>query len=263
MLGRRARTGLLLVALALAASACSNPFRHDSEADKVTPPPLEACRNLTVADIGFATNSSAIVPCTSSHTAQTFAVGQLPASTGSSYDDKRHASFVYTTCTKAFRDFLGADESLAMRVQLSWAWFRPSARGWKNGARWYRCDLVGGPTGATMLRALPMTAKDMFANALPDAWLTCALGNGVTRGARIPCSEKHAWRAVTTVKVGQPTDPYPGDHLVQVRSRDYCQASVGGYLHYPPDFDFGYTWFHADQWAVGNRRTICWARTDQ
>ena len=39
-----------------------------------------------------------------------------------------------------------------MRVQLSWAWFRPSERGWDKGARWYRCDLVGGPANADVVR---------------------------------------------------------------------------------------------------------------
>jgi hypothetical protein len=261
VLGRRARASLVLVVVALAASACTNPWRHDDESDRVALAPLGACRDLKAADLGRPTNTSAVVPCSRRHTAQTFAVGTLPAGTGSAYDDKRHGSWVFATCSRAFRDFLGVDESLALRVQLSWAWFRPSARGWKNGARWYRCDLVGGPTGATELRDLPTTARGLFASARPDAWMTCALGAGVTRGARIPCSQKHAWRAVTTVKVGQPGDAYPGDRVVQVRSREFCQASVGGWLHYPPDFDFGFTWFHDDQWAVGNRRAICWART--
>ena len=39
-----------------------------------------------------------------------------------------------------------------MRVQLSWAWFRPSERGWKKGDRWYRCDLVGGTAQADVVR---------------------------------------------------------------------------------------------------------------
>ena len=31
-----------------------------------------------------------------------------------------------------------------MRTVLSWAWFRPSEEAWDQGARWYRCDVVGG-----------------------------------------------------------------------------------------------------------------------
>jgi hypothetical protein len=34
-------------------------------------------------------------------------------------------------------------------------------------------------------------------------------------------------------------------------------------MNYPVDFDYGYTWFHEAEWKAGNRRAICWARTDQ
>jgi hypothetical protein len=34
-------------------------------------------------------------------------------------------------------------------------------------------------------------------------------------------------------------------------------------MHYPPDYGFGYTWFREADWDTGNRRSVCWARTDQ
>ncbi len=255
------RTPLLLPVLAVLLVGCSVPFAGDSRAEQVAAPKLGACRDLSAADLKRASNDTDVVACSEDHTAQTFAVGPLPTGTGSAYRDKRHGRFVYTTCQQAFRDFLGADESLAMRVQLSWAWFRPSEAAWKQGARWYRCDLVGGPVGATKLHDLPEDGKGMFAESLPDRWLTCARGSTVASGTKVACSEKHDWRAVTTVKVGRPEDPYPGDRLVQVRSRDYCSESVGGWMHYPPDYDYGYSWFREAQWKAGNRRSVCWAKT--
>ena len=33
--------------------------------------------------------------------------------------------------------------------------------------------------------------------------------------------------------------------------------------NYPVDYDFGYTWFHEAEWEAGNRRSVCWAKTDQ
>ena len=38
----------------------------------------------------------------------------------------------------------------------------------------------------------------------------------MAQGEKVPCSAKHDWRAVTTVKIGQPEDEYPdpsGNHL--------------------------------------------------
>lgn len=258
---RRLSVTVSWLTAALLLAGCSNPLHSDDESDLTTPPEVGACRDLQADDLVEPTNRSPVVPCTEDHTAQTFTTGDLPTSTGPSYRDSGHGKYVHGVCQKAFRTFLGADESKVMRSQLSWAWFRPSERGWERGARWYRCDLVGGPADATRLRDLPQDAEGMFAEQPPDAWMTCALGETVSTSTKIPCTSEHTWRAVTTIKVGQPDDPYPGDRIVQVRSRDFCQDSVGGWLGYPPEYDFGYTWFRADRWAAGNRRSICWAKT--
>jgi hypothetical protein len=257
------RRTVALLTLALVATSCGNAFHHDTAADRLTPPELGACRDLGADDLDQPSDASPAVSCAKRHTAQTFAVGTLPASTGSSYGDKRHGTFVFDRCSQAFRDFLGVDDGLALRVQLSWAWFRPSERGWGRGARWYRCDVVGGPEGASELRDLPPDAKGLFIHDLPDAWLTCARGRTVAHSTKVPCSQSHDWRAVTAIKVGQPADPYPGDRIVQVRSRDRCSDWVGAWSHYTPDYEFGYTWFHEAEWSTGNRRSICWARTDR
>ena len=84
----------------------------------------------------------------------------------------------------------------------------------------------------------------------------------MTGSVKIPCSRPHDWRAISTIVVDDASAPYPGDRLVQVRSRDFCSASVGALLGYPVDYDFGYTWFHEAEWQAGNRRSVCWARTD-
>ena len=260
---RRTVPLLSLAALALVVAACGTGSDEETDADRLRPPTQGACRVLTAADLREPSNADPVVACSRPHTAETFAVGTLPGSTGSSYRDRRHGEFVFDACTASFRDFLGADESLALRVQLSWAWFRPSERGWDRGARWYRCDVVGGPAGAEELRDLPVEARGLFATEQPDEWLTCARGSTVAHATKVPCSEPHDWRAVTAIKVGLPDDPYPGDRIVQVRSRDRCSDWVGAWLHYVADYDFGYTWFHEAEWASGNRRSVCWARTDR
>jgi hypothetical protein len=255
------RRTLVLLALGLVAAACGGSGHRETEADRVTAPKPGSCRDLTAADVDERSSAAPVVPCSRRHTAETFAAGTLPEDTGASYGDRRQGRFVFDTCTTSFRDYLGVDESLALRIQLSWAWFRPSQRGWDKGARWYRCDVIGGPDGAKQLRPLPAEVHGLFASGRPDAWLTCARGTTVASGTKVPCSETHAWRAISTIKVGQPTDPYPGDRVVEVRSRDLCSDWIGAWSHYPTDYDYGYTWFHEADWSAGNRRSICWART--
>lgn len=264
-LARRALPlGLMgVLGLALVLGACTAPLEPQTAADKVTPPKLGACYRLSPEDTDAKANASEPVACSSPHTAETFAIGTLPDSTGDDYDSPKHGRWIFPTCEKAFEKFLSVDESLALRVQLSWAWFRPSERGWDNGARWYRCDLVGGPADATSYADLPTTGKGLFRARPPEQWLKCAQGPTVLQSKKVPCSEKHDWRAVTTIKLGAPGDRYPGDRLVQVRSRDYCSDSVGAWMNYPVDYEFGYTWFHEAEWQASNRRSVCWARTDR
>ena len=93
--------------------------------------------------------------------------------------------------------------------------------------------------------------------------MTCANGETVAESEKVPCTEPHNWRAVTTIKVGPDEDPYPGDALVEARTRDFCSDSVGAWMNYPVDYDFGYTYFREAEWKAGNRRSICWAATDK
>lgn len=245
-------------------AGCSAPLARTAEtaADKTTPPVLGACYRLTPEATTKPSSSTASVPCSSDHTAQTFAIGNLPASTGKSWDAPAHGTYVFNTCQAAFMKFVGIDDSIALRVQLSWAWFRPSQKGWDKGARWYRCDLVGGSAQATAYRPLPSQGKGML-RRLDDHWMTCARGPEVTGSVKLPCSEKHDWRAVTTIKLGEPADAWPGDRLAEVRTRDYCSDSVGAWMHYPVEYDYGYTYFREAEWKAGNRRSVCWAKTAQ
>ena len=68
---------------------------------------------------------------------------------------------------------------------------------------------------------------------------------------------------MTTIKLGEQGDPYPGDRLVQVHDPRLLLGLRGRLASYPVDYDFGFTWFHEAEWEAGNRRSVCWARTDQ
>ncbi len=246
-------------------SGCGESGAGDGpEPDGTGVPELGACRVLTPEDVTEPSNTTKPVACEEEHTAQTFAVGSLPNSfDDADHDDERLGAFAYRTCSGKFMKFLGADESLVMRTVVSWAWFRPAEEAWEDGARWYRCDVVGGGEQSRDYVPFPETAEGLLLGRPDDTWMVCVSGPSVTDSLKIPCSEDHDWRAVTTIKLGEPADPYPGDRVVEVTTRDYCSDSVMAWLNYPVDFEFGYTWFHEAEWEAGNRRSVCWAKTSE
>jgi hypothetical protein len=254
----------LVALLTVAAGTLSGCFwtpGGDSGGSAATPD-VGACRVLTPQDVAQPSNDTAPEACSNPHTAQTYVVDSLPAKFAhASYDDGDVAAYAYRTCTQQFMDFTGADESLAMRTILGWAWFRPSPSAWQDGARWYRCDVIGGGAQSTSYLDLPATTQDLLAGRPQDAWLVCAQGATVDGSVKVPCTDKHNWRAVTTIVLGDASAQYPGDGAVQARTKDFCSKSVGAWLDYPVDYDFGYSWFPEPEWNAGNRRSVCWART--
>jgi hypothetical protein len=271
--GHRGRTSTFAVLAMLLAVAALTGCGGDgapqgsnldpSRVDATTAPETGECRMLTPGDLRQPSNASAAVACETPHTAQTYAAGELPADFAeAAYDDAGLGAFAYTTCGQSFMEFLGADESLAMRTMLSWTMFRPSEAAWDKGARWYRCDVVGGGSTSDTLVTLPDDARGLLAKS-KDAWLACVKGKPVDTAPRIPCSQRHTYRAVTTIKLGTPADDYPGDDVVAQRTRSFCSDSVAAWLGYPARYSFAFTWFPQTDWEAGNRRSVCWARTDQ
>ena len=257
------RVVVLLTATAMTLSGCLWGSGGDGSAGSATAPDVGACRILTPPDVAKPSNATTPVPCSQTHTAQTYAVASLPSEFDhASYDDPDVATYAYRSCTEEFRTFTGADESLSMRTILSWAWFRPSTSAWDDGARWYRCDVIGGGDQSGSYVDLPATTQDLLTGRPKDAWMVCAQGATVDGSVKVPCSEKHDWRAVTTIVLGDDSADYPGDQAVQSRTKDFCSTSVGAWLGYPVDYDFGYSWFQQPEWDAGNRRSVCWARTD-
>ena len=62
--------------------------------------------------------------------------------------------------------------------------------------------------------------------------MVCADGPTVSGSVKVPCTEPHEWRAVTTISIGDEDEKYPGDRVVEVTTRDYCSESVGAWLNY-------------------------------
>lgn len=258
----------LLACVAVCATVLSGCSDAPSETEpvevSVEAPELGACRQLTVEDTGRSTNGSEPVDCAEAHTAETFLVSEFTGKAAESdHDDSRLGAQAYAKCQRAFIEFVGGTESLVMRSVLTWAWFRPTDEQWEAGARWFRCDVVGGGEQSDALVDLPASSEGLLLGEPDDRWMVCANGETVAGSVKLSCDQAHNWRAVTTIVLGQPEDPYPGRRLVEVKTRDFCSESVGGWLEYPLEYDYGYTWFHEPEWKAGNRRSICWAKTDR
>jgi hypothetical protein len=253
-----------LALLAITLSGCLGRSGRSASSDDLTAPGVGRCYPLTPQDVSQPSSSTAPVSCDQPHTAQTYSAGTLPDRFAhASYDDTDLAAYAYQTCSREFIAYTGADESLAMRSILSWAWFRPSHAAWDQGARWYRCDVIGGGDQTRAFVDLPTRTKGVLLGRPDDRWMVCAQGATVSGSVKVPCTQEHDWRAVTTIVLGSQADSYPGDRVVQTRTRAFCSTSVGAWLDYPVDYDFGYSWFHAGEWDAGNRRSVCWARTDK
>lgn len=266
--GRVLGAALASLASLLALAGCgSEPQGENVDPDQVDStamPKTGACRVLTPEDVAQPANATRTVPCTEKHTAETFAAGSLPGELQDvDYDDEALGRFAYRTCMKEFAKFLGADESLVLRTIVSWAWFRPSEKAWEDGARWYRCDVVGGNATSTEYRPLPETAAGLLHGRPDDKWLVCATGATVAEGEKVPCSQDHDWRAATTIKVGEPKDDYPGNEVVASRTKAFCAESIKAWLGYPARFEYAFTHFHEAEWQAGNRRSVCWAKTTE
>src|SRR3546814_3395237 len=61
------------------------------------------------------------------------------------------------------------------------------------------CDVVSGGDQAKAYVNLPTTAKGLLGSGKPqDKWMVCAQGASVAGSVKVPCSQEHQWRAVTT-----------------------------------------------------------------
>ena len=147
---------------------------------------------------------------------------------------------------------------------MTWAWFRPTTDAWADGAHWFRCDVVGGGEQSKSFVALPKTAKGLLLGKPDDRWLVCVDGPSVSGSVKIPCSlAAHLARGHhDRRRQGQPT-PTPATGSSRSAPATSARSSVGAWLNYPVDYDYGYTWFHEAEWKAGNRRSICWAKTDR
>jgi hypothetical protein len=267
--------------------ACTNQSPESSEApsspntpsasDSTSPSPSAparppapkagACYRLTLEDAARPTHDGDPVKCTGKHTARTIHVGRLDTVVDGhavGVDSDRVQQQLATTCPGMLTKFLGgsAEDRALSRFQA--IWFSPTLEEHEAGADWFRCDVVAvaGPD-----RLLDLPADDKLRGILDrpgtlDTYGLCGTAQPGARGfERVACALPHSWVAIDTIPIGG-GDRYPGVARVRRAGEEACSDGVRARNDLILEYQYGWEWPTADQWAAGQRFGFCWAPND-
>lgn len=271
------RTPALLLALLLPlAAACSGGSDEQdsapapSAASSTPPAPptataaprpdREGCYRLNFDAAVSPTSSTATRDCDRVHTAETYDVGRVDNLVDGhllAIDSDRVQDDVASTCTGSVAAAVGGSEDDLRLSMLRAVWFTPTLEESDAGADWYRCDVVAlrgsdrlTPLRTSLLGVLGTPAgRDeygMCGTAAPDA----------PSFERVPCRLEHTWRAVEVVAL--PEGGFPGEAAARSAGQQQCEDAGRARAADPLDFDWGYEFPDADQWADGQTFGRCW-----
>lgn len=229
-------------------------------AEQVPLPPVRACYDLAYDDALAPTVAGDPVDCATEHTSQTYAVGELDTVVGGhllAVDSERVRTQVASTCPERLGAFLGgslADQRLSM---LRAVWFTPTVEESDAGANWYRCDVIAVGGDASLATVTGRLGGALDTPAGRDRWGMCGTAApDAPRFERVVCSAPHSWRAVEVVDL--PAGDYPGEAAVREAGQTPCEEAGLDAADDPLDFQWGYEWPTAEQWADGQSFGRCW-----
>lgn len=234
----------LVAALALVTTgpAGARPAPARQHATTLAQPVVGSCHDYSRKQLRRTSDRSAAVPCTGPHTAQTVSVVTVKRSVAASRVFARYGP----RCYRALSGTLGASRTEVVSTAYGLAFFRPTKKQQKQGARWLRCDAV--LSGGSRLEQLP---TPLVSRPISDSVARCAVGkNQVTT----VCSRKHTFRATGTVTR---KGAYPSLSRFAQISAAKCPAKVmspKSFVLYFPD---------REQWQGGVRAMACLSKTSR
>lgn len=235
------------------------PMPRPTHAVAAPEPRAGACHTLTYQQALASTAPSAEVPCTRTHTAQTYAVGRIDDVVDGhllAVDSTRVQHQVASSCPASLPGYLGRSADALRLTMLRAVWFTPTLDQAAAGARWYRCDVVV-LSGSTLA---PLTAplKGVLSSPRAGQYAMCGTAKpGAPGFQRVPCSAPHTWKALSVVPLA--AGPYPGQQAVQAAGTAQCQQAAANTAPNALDYQWGYDWPSAQQWAAGQTYGVCWA----
>jgi len=210
-------------------------------------PSVGQCRTFTLAQGGAESNNSPVIPCSRSHTAKTFHVGQLPSGLTWSSTATQIGAAVGKQCWPAFDKALGGTERVRRMSAYTLFWFQPNPTQQAHGARWFRCDVA--IWGHYALIPLPTNVSPLLSQGLKYNATRCMFGSKNTYTA---CSKAHHHRAKAAFTFTGTT--YPGDQAIARTTSRRCSSLLNSR-------DFIYVAPNRTSWRYGDRVAVCYAHT--
>jgi len=228
------------------------------------PPPAPAvgsCYRLSYEQAVAPTARVPSAPCRDGHTAVTFHVGRLERVVDGrllAVDARRLQEQVSSTCPRLLPEHVGGTEEQRRLSMLRSVWFTPTLQQSDAGADWFRCDAVALARPSQLLELSGSLSGVLDTQEGRDRVGMCGTAEPGTEGfERVACALPHSWRTLRTVAL--PGPDYPGGSAAQQAGEEPCTAAARATAPDPLDFQWGYEFPTAEQWAGGQTYGICWA----
>jgi hypothetical protein len=230
--------------------------------EQAQPPPDGACYLLDFDDATAPTNDEVPVGCAKRHTGRSYYVGRLDTVVDGhllAVDSRVAREQAQKVCTRRLREYVGGSPRDRRLSRLKPVWFGPTIEQSDLGASWVRCDVVAVARGTT-LAALPRRVRGILdrPEALDRVGICGTAAPGARAFERIVCGRRHAWKALTTIDIGN-RDRYPGVAAVRRAGQDRCRDVVRRRAGSATGFRYGWEWPTRQQWRSGQRYGYCWA----
>jgi hypothetical protein len=238
---RLALVTALVTALALVITGPAGASPTEARRAVAGKPVVGSCHDYGRRQLRKPSERSALVPCTSPHTAVTIKVLTVKRSVRASRVFARYGPRCYHALTKA----LGASPAEVVSTAYGVAFFRPTRKQRQQGARWLRCDAV--LYGGSRLEQLP---TPLLSRPITDAVARCAVGR---KQVSTVCSREHTYRLASTITR---RGGYPSlSRFAKIAAAGCGTTSTSKkFLLYFPD---------RQQWTSGVRALACLARTSR
>jgi len=234
-----------------------------SPAEAASPAPAPRvgdCHRLSYDGAVAPTAGNRTVACGETHTAETFQVGRLDTVVDGrllAVDSDEVQEQIATTCPQGLADYIGGTEEQRRLSMLRAVWFTPTLEQSDAGADWFRCDAVALAEDSRLLDLDATLDGTLDTEAGRQRFGVCGTAEpGTATFRRVACAEPHTWRAVRTVAL--PGPDYPGEQAAARAGERPCRDAANAQAPDPLDFQWGYEWPTAEQWAAGQTWGVCW-----